>query len=245
MSSDSKILSMTKGGAALGTIRDQLRDFAQIGVTFEQIEAEAQRLIAAAGMKPSFSTVKGYDWATCIMLNEELCHGIPVDGVIQEGDVVTIDVGLIHNGYHLDTTTTFAAGEVPQDVQDFLERGRKILDASISRATVGNSVYGISYEMESGLKKYGYGVVRQLTGHGIGKELHMYPSIPCFAQRSDKRIILEEGQTLAIEVMYTMGSPLVVEADDGWTFVTEDDSLSAMFEETVLVTKDGPQILTS
>ncbi len=236
---------MIEGGKRLAKVKRALVDFTKPGVTFEEIEALAQKSIRKTGDVPSFSTVKGYDWATCIMINEELCHGIPVDGVIEKGDIVTIDVGLIHNGYHLDTTTTFAAGDVAPDVLDFLERGRKILDASIARATVGNSVYGISHEMESGLKKYGYGVVRQLTGHGIGKELHMYPSIPCFAQRADKRIILEEGQTLAIEVMYTMGSPVVVEAEDGWTFVTDDDSLSAMFEETVLVSKDGPKILTA
>lgn len=235
---------MRVGGRALGKIKTQLKAFTKAGVSFEDIEAEAQRLIRSAGFTPSFSTVPGYDWATCIMKNDELCHGIPQNKEVHDGDVITIDVGLIHQGYHLDTTMTFAVGEIPEETRLFLERGRQIEDAAISKAKLGNSIYDISFAMEKGLKKYNYGAVTQLTGHGIGKELHMDPAVPCVAYRADKRNKLYEGQTLAIEVMYTAGSAYVVEDDDGWTYKTEDGSLSGMFEETVLITKNGPEVLT-
>lgn len=239
-----KIVAMTEGGKALGLIKTQLQKFAIIGTTFDQIEAEAQRLIKKAGMKPSFSTVPGYHWATCIMRNEEVCHGIPKGKKIHDGDVITIDIGLINNGYHLDTTMTFPVGTVSEEIQEFLAVGQKSLDNAIDQARIGNSVYDISFAMEKPLKRKGYGVVYQLTGHGVGEALHMEPAIPCSPSKADKKIKLYEGQTLAIENMYTMGSPSLAEAADGWTYVTTDGSLSGMFEETVLITKDGPQILT-
>lgn len=235
---------MTDGGRALGTVKSALRAFTKPGTRFEAIEAEAQKLIKELGFVPSFSTVPGYNWATCIMKNDEMCHGIPVGKVVDDGDVITIDVGLINKGFHLDTTVTFVVGTVNEDVHLFLERGQEILAKAIDAAIVGNSIYDISFAMEKGLKKYNYGAVTQLTGHGIGTELHMEPAVPCVSYRADKKKKLKEGQTLAIEVMYTQGSPYLVEDSDGWTYRTEDGSLSGMFEETVLVTKNGPSVLT-
>lgn len=245
MEDTGKITAMRAGGKALGRVKRDLKAFTRVGVSFEEIEKEAQRLIRSAGYVPSFSTVPGYDWATCIMKNNELCHGIPKKKFVDDGDVITIDVGLISDGYHLDTTMTFAVGAVSKDVELFLERGRQIEDAAIAKAKLGNTIYDISFAMEKGLKKYNYGAVTQLTGHGIGKELHMEPAVPCVASRSDKRNKLHEGQTLAIEVMYTAGSAYVVEDADGWTYKTQDGSLSGMFEETVLITKNGPEVLTA
>lgn len=244
MTDTKKIEAMRAGGKALGKVKTALKDFTKVGTSFEEIEAEAQRLIRAAGYTPSFSTVPGYDWATCVMKNDELCHGIPKHKYVDDGDVITIDVGLISHGYHLDTTITFAVGAVREEVTLFLERGREIVDAAIAKAKPGNSVYDISYAMEKGLKKYNYGAVTQLTGHGIGKELHMDPAIPCVAYRADKKKKLSVGQTVAIEVMYAEGSAYVVEDSDGWTYKTDDGSLSGMFEETVLITKNGPEVLT-
>lgn len=235
---------MREGGAALGKIKADLQDFVKIGTTFEAIEDKAQSLIKKAGMEPSFSTVPGYHWATCVMKNDEVCHGIPKGKRVQDGDIITIDIGLINKGYHLDTTITFPVGTVSEETREFLEIGKKSLENAIAQAKVGNSVYDISFAMEKPLKRKGYGVVFQLTGHGVGEALHMEPAIPCSPSKSDKKIKLYEGQTLAIENMYTMGSPVLEEAEDGWTYVTVDGSLSGMFEETVLVTKDGPQVLT-
>lgn len=236
---------MREGGRVLGEVRDQLVEFSKPGTTFEQIEAEAGRLIAKAKMKPSFSTVPGYHWATCIMKNDEICHGIPLGKKVESGDLITIDVGLINRGYHLDTTVSFGAGEVSQEVAKFLSDGQSILKKAISQAKEGNSIYDISYQMDQGLSKRGYGVVYQLIGHGVGKELHMEPEIPVYAHRPHKKVKVYPGQTLAIEVMYTMGKPDLDLDDDGWTFRTRDGSLSAMFEETVLVTVGKSEVLTS
>jgi methionyl aminopeptidase len=244
MNLKNKIESMREGGKALGKIKAQLQEFSVVGTTFEQIEHKAQELIKKAGMKPSFSTVPGYSWATCIMKNSEVCHGIPKDKKVNEGDLITIDIGLINNGFHLDTTITFPVGKISKEVSEFLEAGKDSLEKAIAQAKVGNSVYDISFAMEKPLKRKGYGVVFQLTGHGVGEQLHMDPAIPCVPSKADKRVKLVVGQTLAIENMYTMDSPVLEEASDGWTYVTVDGSLAGMFEETVLVTQDGPEVLT-
>lgn len=239
-----KIRAMREGGAALGKIKAELVTFTCPGMSFEAIEQKAQELIAQAGMKPSFSTVPGYDWATCIMKNSEVCHGIPEGKTVTEGDVITIDIGLIHDGYHLDTTITFPVGNVSSDILEFLAIGKKSLEKAIEQAKPGNSVYDISFAMEKPLRKKGYGVVFQLTGHGVGEALHMEPAIPCVPDKADKKHKLTVGQTLAIENMYTMGSPVLEESSDGWTYATVDGSLAGMFEETVLITENGPEVLT-
>lgn len=240
-----KIKSMRQGGRVLGIIKKQLATFSKPGVSFEAIEAEAQKLIKEAGMTPSFSTVPGYSWATCIMKNDSVCHGIPQLQTIKNGDVITIDIGLINNNFHLDTTITFAVGEVSSEIREFLNTGKKSLEKAIQSAKIGNSVYDISRAMEKPLKRKGYGVVFQLTGHGVGEELHMKPSIPCVPDKADRNVKLFEGQTIAIENMYAMGSGTLKEASDGWTYKTVDGSISGMFEETVLITKNGPEILTN
>ncbi len=243
-SSQQKITFMREGGHILAQIRDQLAVYAQVGMSFAEIESEAQRLIKASGAKPSFSTVPGYHWATCIMKNDGLCHGIPNDTLIEDGDVVTVDVGLIYGGYHLDTTTTFIVGTVASEKKRFLELGQKALNKAIGKVYAGQSVYNVSLAMEKVLVENDLGIVYQLTGHGVGEQLHMDPAIPCIAQKGDKKVFLHEGQTIAVEVMYTAGEPDLKVDRDGWTYRTVDGSLSGMFEETVLVTKNGFEILT-
>ncbi len=239
-----RISAMVEGGEKLGEIRQKLLQFAQVGTTFAQIEAKAQELILQAGAVPSFSTVPGYDWATCTMVNDGLCHGIPNDTVIADGDVLTVDVGLIWKGYHVDSTGTRVVGTTSATKGRFLELGRTALQKSINKVRAGASVYDVANAMENTLKRGGAGVVEQLTGHGIGKELHMSPNIPCKAYPRDKNIFLTLGQTICVEAMYTLGSPRLVVDKDGWTYRTADGSLSAMFEETVLVGPNGPIVLT-
>lgn len=240
-----KISAMREGGKKLAEVKACLRSAASVGMSFAELESIAQKEIAARGAQPSFSTVPGYSWATCIMKNDAVCHGIPEKKhVIADGDVITIDVGLINHGFHLDTTTTLVVGNADENVTRFLEIGIESLQKAIAAAVVGNSVYDVSFAMEKPLRVHGYGVVYQLTGHGVGEQLHMEPSIPCIPQRRDKKKRLYAGQTLAIENMYTMGDSDLVLASDGWTYVTQDGSLSAMFEETVLITENGPEVLT-
>jgi methionyl aminopeptidase len=242
---EQKITAMREGGKRLGQIKQQLAEFTQVGTTFEAIEVEAQRLIKAAGASPSFSTVPGYHWATCIMKNEGMEHGIPKGKIVEDGDIIKIDAGLIYDGYHLDTTTSFIVGTSTTEKELFLEVGQRALAKAINKARVGNTVYDISSAMQRVIEGAGFSCVYQLTGHGVGKDLHEDPSIPCVAQRADKRVNLYEGQTIAIEPMYAMGDATLVVDDDGWTYKTKDGSLAGMFEETVLITKDGPEILTA
>lgn len=237
--------AMRQGGQVLGQIRDSLVLWTNVGTSFAEIEAEAQRQIKAAGMKPSFSTVPGYHWATCIMKNAALCHGIPNETVVADGDIITIDLGLINQGYHLDTTVTFGVGSITGEQQQFLEIGKAALRKAIARAKTGNTVYDIGSTIEKYLVKHECSAVYQLTGHGIGTELHMEPNIPCVGIGSDQLITLTKDQTIAVEVMYTAGEPHVTLAKDGWTYTTADGSLSGMFEETVLVTDRGGVVLTS
>jgi len=239
-----RIEAMRQGGHHLGRIRQELANFTHVGTTFEAIEAEAQRLIRAVGAAPSFSTVPGYSWATCIMKNDELCHGIPQKKRVEEGDVITIDVGLIWQGFHLDTTTTFSVGQVEPIIEEFLEIGRRALAKAIKKAHPGNSVYDLSFAMQKVVEEHECNVVYQLTGHGVGEVLHGEPEIPCDAQKKDKKVKLTVGQTIAIEIMYAAGDAFLVLDKDGWTYRTKDGSLSGMFEETVLVTEKGPEILT-
>lgn len=240
-----KIPAMRSGGAALAQVRDELVTFTKVGQTFAQVEKKAQELIAQHKMKPSFSTVKNYHWATCIMKNEEMCHGIPsADKIVHDGDVITIDVGLINQGYHLDTTTTFVVGTKTPKIEEFLAVGKKSLKKAIDAVSAKNTVYDMSYGMQKVVEKAGYSCVTQLTGHGVGEELHMAPSIPCVAYRPDKRQQLKVGQTLAVEIMYAEGEAFLVLDEDGWTYKTADNSLAGMFEETVLVTEKGCEVLT-
>lgn len=239
-----RIAAMWEGGQKLGQIRQTLLHSAAVGMTFAHLEEKAQELIAEAGAVPSFSTVPGYDWATCIMVNDGLCHGIPNATVIRDGDVLTIDVGLIWKGYHVDSTGTRVVGTTSPDKEKFLALGREAEKKSINKVKAGVTVYEVANAMENTLKRGGAGVVEQLTGHGIGKELHMAPNIPCKAYTRDKNIRLSLGQTICVEAMYTQGLPRLVVDKDGWTYRTADGSLSAMFEETVLVGPNGPIVLT-
>ncbi len=241
-----KVSAMREGGRILAQVRDSLLSAVKPGVSAEELETLANQLISAhPGAVASFKTVPGYKWATCIMKNNEVCHGIPQKKVANTGDIITIDVGLLYKGYHTDTTGSVFVGTPSPDIQKFLDTGKKALESAISQAKAGNSIYEVSNAMQKVVEKAGYNMVFQLTGHTIGKHLHEEPYIPCVAQRRDKKVFLEEGQTIAIEPMYAMGNAFLVCDEDGWTYKTQDGSLSAMFEHTVLVTSGEPEVLTA
>ena len=240
-----KIKAMRKGGKILAQVRDAVVAAVVPGVPFEKLEEIAQRELKRLGADPSFPTVEEYKWATCITKNEGCVHGIPVGKTVEFGDIITIDVGALYGGYHSDTSITVCAGECSKRVQRFVVTGVKAVDAAIAQVHAGATVYDLSLAMQSVVEGAGYRCVYQLTGHGVGKKLHMDPSIPCYADERSKKDVLYEGQTLAVEIMYTMGNPKLVLATDGWTYETEDRSLSGMHEHTVLVTKDGVEVLTA
>ncbi|MEX0895464.1 MAG: type I methionyl aminopeptidase [Patescibacteria group bacterium] len=239
-----RITAMRKGGAVLGTIRDRLVSSVAVGHSFAQIEENAQALLAEHQVKPSFSTVPGYNWATCIMKNDGLCHGIPDKQKVVAGDCITIDIGLIYEGYHLDTSISFLVESNDSQLVKFLDVGKASLAAALAEVQAGARVFDVSRAMQRVVEKAGYSAVRELTGHGVGAQLHMPPNIPCVAIQADKRVQLEEDQTIAVEIMYAAGSAVLQLDDDGWTYRSRDRSLTGMFEDTVLVTATGCEVLT-
>lgn len=246
---DEKIAAMREGGIVLASTLKNLLDYAQPGVTLEAIEALAQKRIKEAGMKPSFSTVSNYQWATCLCINDVIVHGIPTPYVLKEGDLLTIDVGLINKGYHTDTAWSKVVHgsqfTVDSHIKKFLDVGQVALKKAIRQAKAGNRVGHISQVIQEVIEGNGYGIAKSLVGHGVGKTLHEPPQIPGFLKgRIEKTPPLVPGMTIAIEVIYTLGSPVMSYDEDGWSIRTRDHSLSAVFEQTLAVTDSGPMILT-
>ena len=249
MPDNNRISVMQQGGTMLNTIQKKLLQKVKVGVLAKDIDREADRLIKKAEGIASFKTVKNYKWATCICVNDEVVHGIP-DDTFTKGDVVCIDIGLLYKGYHTDTAWTvyLPTGDLRKDsaVEKFLKTGKKTLHDAIKEVRVGNRIGNISKTIQNGIEGNGYYIVKALVGHGVGKTLHEAPQIPGFLEGDTKHTpLIKEGQTLAIEVIYALGTgEIEYKNDDGWTIVTKDGSLSAVFEHTVLVTYSGPLILT-
>lgn len=242
-----KIEAMKIGGGMLGRVRKALYNYTQVGVTPKQIEFKARELIKAEGGELSFTKVPGYRWATCININDGIVHGIPTsEKPLAGGDLVTVDVGVYYHGYHTDAAFSKVVGTSTAAKDRFLKAGLEGLKNAIAAVKPDNRIGDISEAMESTLKKYGYRATKELTGHGVGKELHEEPMIPnVVVKLKEKTPQIELGQTLAIEIIYVEGSPSLVLEEDGWTISTKDGTLSAVHEETVLVTEDGCSILTT
>lgn len=236
---------MQEGGKRLARIKEELKGRIAPGVAFEEIEKLAQEEIRKAGGKPSFSMVPKYSWATCINVNEGVVHGIPKNRKVKEGDIVSVDVGIFYKGFHTDTSITCGAGKIDKDKEKFLSVGEKALDAAIREAKPQNRLGDISRTIEELLREFNFSPIRALTGHGIGRELHEEPQIPCFLLgKISETPKLLSGMALAIEVIYAQGAPHLVLEEDGWTVRTKDGKISGLFEETVAVTNTGPLILT-
>jgi len=244
--SPSEIEIMAEGGKMLSSVNKGLKRAIKAGVSAWDIETLANELIKKEGGEPSFKKVEGYSWATCVNLNDGIVHGIPKkDMVFKSGDVVSVDCGVFYKGFHTDSSVSVAI-EPGDDLKKFMKAGMDSLKSAISKARVGNRIYDISEAMEKTLRSVGLNPVKALVGHGVGRELHEDPQIPCLAygKREDSPLI-EEGMVFAIEAMYTKGSPDLVLESDGWTISTSDGKISGLFEETVAITKKGPQILTN
>lgn len=241
-----QIEAMKIGGAMLGRVRKALYDFTQVGVTPKAVEFKARQLIKAEGGELSFTKVPGYRWATCINLNDGIVHGIPESSTpFADGDLVTVDVGIFYKGFHTDAAFSKVVGTSTPEKDRFLKAGLEGLRNAIDAVKPGNRIGDISLAMESTLKKYGYRATRELTGHGVGKELHEDPMISnVVLGPREKTPLIKLGQTLAIEIIYVEGKPALVLEEDGWTIATKDGTLSAVHEETVVVTEDGCSILT-
>jgi len=235
---------IAEGGKKLAKIKARLKEKIDVGVSAREIEEVAVELIKEEGGKSSFKMVAGYKWATCVNVNEGVVHGVPkAETIFRKGDVVSVDIGIYHRGFHTDTS--FSVSVRGSKNNKFLDVGEKALENAIKQAKLGNRVYDISEAIEKTLTEADYLPVRALVGHGIGRDLHEAPQIPCFVsgKREDYPIV-PEGAVLAIEVMYSKGKSDVRVASDGWTIETCDGKISALFEDTVAVTKKGPIIIT-
>lgn len=247
-----KIQAQREGGKILGRILSDLLELAKPGTSLLTIEERAQEYIKSAGGIPSFQTVEGYRWATCLCVNEDVVHGIPVDYALQHDDILTIDVGILYKGYHTDTAWTKSIGtpesviEQNQERERFLKAGEDALWKAIAVAKGGNHIGHISETIQSHIEGAGYSIVKSLVGHTIGKELHETPHIPGYLRGSVlKTPVLTPGMTMAIEIIYAQGKGDIVYANnDGWTITTKDGSLSATFEHSILITSNEPEVLT-
>lgn len=228
----------------LAHVHDELGKAIKPGMSTLDIDTLGEKLIREVGCTPNFKDYHGYPASICVSVNDEVVHGIPKkERILQEGDIVSLDAGLIYHGYHSDAARTHAVGKILPEAQKLIDVTKQSFFEGIKMAKAGNHLYDISNAIDAYVSNFGYGIVRDLVGHGIGTSLHEDPQIPNFRQRR-RGIKLQPGMTLAIEPMINAGGFEVQWLDDDWTVVTADGSLSAHYENTVLITEGEPEILT-
>ena len=235
---------MAEAGRILEIVHNELRDALHAGMSTLDIDRLGEEIIRSYDCIPSFLNYNGYPASICVSVNDEVVHGIPhAEHILQEGDIVSLDAGLIYKGYHSDAARTHAVGKVSPEAQKLMDVTKQSFFEGIKMAKAGNHLHQISAAINDYVDQFGYGVVRDLVGHGIGTHLHEDPQIPNFRQHR-RGIKLVPGMTLAIEPMINAGTWEVAWLDDDWTVVTDDGSLSAHYENTILITDGEPEILT-
>ena len=242
-----------KTAAELTAMRDAGRISAQAllvggeaikpGVTTAEIDRKIHKFILSQGAKPSFLGYGGFPGSACISVNDEVIHGIPGSRVIREGDIVSIDVGAYYKGYHGDNAFTFTVGSITPDVQQLLDATQEGLRRGIAAAVPGNRIGDIGWAVQSYVEQFGFGVVKEYVGHGVGHDLHEDPEVPNYGRPGHGTRLLP-GMVIAIEPMINMGTPAVRVLKNQWTVVTQDGKPSAHFENTIAITENGPVILT-
>ena len=252
---EKEIQMMQEGGKKLSWVFGQLKPLIKSGSNLLKIEQQANQLIKSIGAKPAFKQVANYHWATCLNVNDEIVHGIPKDYQLKANDVLNIDIGLYYRGFNTDMSSTFRVKTQPpkpnpqnntvDEIDRFLATGKLALKEAQKQAKVGNRVGHISEKIQQIIELAGYNCARNLTGHGVGRLLHESPMIPCFLRgRIEETPLLQKGMTLAIEIIYTQGSPELITDNDGWTIRTKDGKISAVFEETIVISQKGYLVLT-
>lgn len=245
---DEEIALMRESGKRLHSAVAKLLPEVKIGMSTKDVDDLAEKLIVEQGAQPSFKRVEGYSWTTCVPINEQVVHTPPsATRILKQGDVLTIDVGAYYKGFHSDYATTFVVGGTKDEkVIRFLEAGKQALENAIAQAKAGNRIGHISQSIEEDIYPAGYHIMEQLTGHGIGRELHEDPFVPGFLDKPvEKTLQIKPGLVLAIEVIYSMGTEeIAYEKGEDWSIVTADGSLSACFEHTVAITDKNTFILT-
>jgi methionyl aminopeptidase len=238
-----EIAVMRKAGAIVGDTLERLRDALRPGVTTAELDRIGEESITSAGATPSFKGYRGFPASICASPNEVIVHGIPGPLVLEEGDIISLDVGALYQGFHADSAWTFPVGQVDDTAARLLKVTETALEAAIAECRPGARLGDVGYAVEETAVAEGFSLVREYAGHGVGRALHEEPWIPNFGPRG-RREILAEGMTLAIEPMVNAGGPQTKVLDDDWTVVTADGLLSAHFEHTVAITDEGHQVLT-
>ena len=242
--SEQEIEYMKVAGKIAYDLLMSLKDVIKPGITTKEVDKYAYDFITSRDATPAFLDYEGYPASTCISINDMVVHGIPDDTKIKEGDIVSVDTGAIYKGYYSDTAYTYIVGKTDMKTEKLVRDTRKALYEGISKVKAGAKLNDICKAIGEVAKRNGYGVFEVLTGHGVGKTLHEDPYIPNYNNHESEGIILKEGMTLAIEPMFSLGTKEVWLLPDEWGIVTRDGSNAAHFEHTVLVTKDGYEILT-
>ena len=235
---------MRKAGHIVARVLDILRDASKPGITTAALDDIARKEIIALGGKPSFIGYLDYPAHICTSFNEEIVHGIPSNRKIEDGDVLSIDCGAIYEGYHGDAAISLCIGDVPDETSQLIEDTRLSMIQGIESSVVGNRIGDISNAIQVYAEARGYGVIREYVGHGIGTEMHQEPMVPNYGP-AGKGLVLANGLTIAIEPMLTLGGWQTKLGGDKWTVSTEDRSISAHWEHSIVVLDDGPEVLTS
>jgi methionyl aminopeptidase len=237
---------MSESGKRLRKVVNALLDFIKPGITTQDIDNKAELLIKKNDGRPSFKFVKGYSWATCLSVNNQVVHTPPCQRVLLNGDILTLDIGLYYKGHHTDYATTIIVGKTNnKKINVFLETGKKTLNKAIKCVQKGNYIGKISQTIQTEIEKKSYSIIPELTGHGIGRDLHEDPLVPCFLDGPiEKTYEMKKGLVLAIEVIYSKGKGKIkYEKGNDWSLITVDNSLAACFENTVAITDKGAVIL--
>ncbi|MDH3426414.1 MAG: type I methionyl aminopeptidase [Acidimicrobiia bacterium] len=235
---------MAAAGAVVAEVLATVREAAAVGVSMRELDTIGADIIRAANMAPSFLGYHGYPATICTSPNEVIVHGIPSDRQIAEGDIISVDAGAIHEGWHADAAITFAVGDVLPRVAELVSATEEALRAGIAQVQAGARLGDIGAAVAAVADRVGLGVVREYIGHGIGNEMHEEPQVPNYGV-AGKGMKLKEGMAICIEPMFNLGGPETRTLDDGWTVVTADGEWSAHFEHTIAVTADGPLVLTA
>jgi methionyl aminopeptidase len=235
---------MREAGRIVALAHSEVAKIIKPGISTKALDDLVERVIVENDAIPSFKNYNGFPTAACISINEVVVHGIPDNNrLLQDGDIVSVDIGANFKGYHGDSAWTYACGEINEDAKRLLDGTKASLFAGLEYAKAGNRLSDISHEIQDVAESKGFSVVREFVGHGIGKHLHEDPQIPNYGP-PHRGILLKKGMTLAIEPMINLGNKEVKVLTDGWTTVTRDKSLSAHFEHTILITETGYEILT-
>jgi methionyl aminopeptidase len=241
--SPGEIEKMRAANVLVASVLAELAAMVEPGVTTQDLDEVAERLVRESGAEPAFKGYRGYPATLCASVNEQVVHGIPSSRRLLDGDILSLDMGVKLNGFYGDSAVTLPVGRISEDAQRLLRVTQEALERGIAQVRVGNRISDIGHAIQNHVESHGFSVVREFVGHGIGAALHEEPQIANYGEPG-RGPRMAEGMVLAIEPMVNMGRPAVKVLSDGWTAVTRDGSLSAHFEHTVAVTREGPLILT-